>query len=159
MKGVEKLKKDSSGDKPIYTYEDVLFRGLCGLLREGSKGTMWLYGLQVHIERDLGANLMYRCVRGDQLEQVMKTGTDIPGLKKGDNIFATSYLEKSTEYGTPDLMDGQPLDRDLCVILYEKSGLKDKFNSYECIFLEDPKEILMGALIFRNIGKRDSSEQ
>ncbi len=156
MKGMEKLQKDTSRNKPVYIYEDTLFWGGSGLTLDGSESTLstsWLYELQAFIEDDLGGKLMYRGVKGEQLDQILESGTDIPNLKKGDKTFATRYLEKSTEYGTSNTISGQPLKENLCVILYKLEGLKDVFNSYEVTFLKDPKEILRGALVFKNIAK------
>jgi hypothetical protein len=127
------------------------FRSACGGLYVDGH-TIWASLLQILIEKNEGRAFLWRAVRGEQLDDVLATGSDIPGAKIGTQTYATRHLTKATEYGTGRaVIVDSDLEDDVCVMMYDQTGLKSNEANYEVTFLAEPKDCLKGVLMLRPI--------
>lgn len=148
------LIKDISRIKPIYTYPGKVFRGLVTLTHEErlTEDALWLMDIEMEIQKDFCRNLRFRGVPGNQLYHILATGVDIPGLGIGGSISAAPHIQKATEYGwhrDENRVTNCPLEKDLCIQIYDSEGLREGRLYCEYIFIRKPLDVLNGLLIFK----------
>lgn len=150
------IKRDNSRTRPVYTVQGHFVEGATGLVVPDSP--MWDGALSYDLEKECGTDLRYRGVKGSQLDDVLQTGSDIPGMAKGGHIFAAYSIEKASEYGRTRgvISVGTPLQDDLCIIIYHADALEMaevpgaiEGKDYEHIFLKEPLEALVGCVMLK----------
>lgn len=145
---------DDSRPKPVYIVQGNFVEDIGGLAIPSSR--MWGGFLCNHLEKEHGTWFMYRGVRGDQLDDVLRTGSDISGMAKGGHIFAAYSIKKASQYGRVIRILDQPLQNEVCVILYRSDGLEMadvpgtiEGKDYEHVFVKEPLEALVGCVMLK----------
>lgn len=152
------LIKNTSRIKPVFTLQGRFYYGIDRY--ELKIEDMSLDSLGSQLNDELGEELLFRGVFGNRLEQVLATGHDIPGIKKGDTTYATSCINQAFLYiSSGDMFmrySGVPnnqLTNDATIMLYSPKLLKAVFPQIEACtmfrFLEDPIDALKGVLLLK----------